>query len=134
MMAVRRHLQADCNTIPARRRHAWWAGRLFGLLLALFVTGSVPTVHGHDAPGLYDEECPLVWLAVARPGVPLPSVPAMAPLVPAPDLVPPVLAPRIHRRQSRVLRSTRASSPDAPPRSRALTAAIPRGHETSPLS
>ena len=92
MMAVRRRLQADCNKTPARRRHAWWAGRLFGLLLALLVSGSVPTVHGHDAPGLYDEECPLVLLAVMKPGIPFPSMPAIAPLTRAPDLVPPVLA------------------------------------------
>jgi hypothetical protein len=91
MMAVRPRLQADCNKTTGRRRHAWWAGRLFGLLLALLVTGSVPTVHGHDDPGLYDEECPLLCLAVTRPGVPLPPVPAMAPLVPAPDPVAPVL-------------------------------------------
>jgi hypothetical protein len=92
MMAVRRRLQADCNTIPARRPHAWWAGRLLGLLLALLVSGSVPTVHGHDDPGLYDEECPLGSLTVMKPGVPFPSMPAMAPLTPAPDLVPPVRA------------------------------------------
>ena len=91
MMGVRQHLQADCNTIPARRRHAWWAGRLVGLLLALLVAGSVPTVHGHGAAGLYDEECPLLWLAVAKPRVALPSVPVMAPLAPAPDPVLPVL-------------------------------------------
>ena len=48
-------------------------------------------MHGHDAPGLYDEDCPLLCLAIARPGVPLPSVPAMAPLVLAPDPVPAVL-------------------------------------------
>ena len=134
MMGVRQHLQADCNTIPARRRHSWWAGGFVGLVLALFVAGGVPTVHGHDAPGLYDEDCPLLCLAIARPGVPLPSVPAMAPLVPAPDPVPPVLVLGLPRRRSRVFRSTRTSSPDAPPRSRALTAAIPRGHESSPLS
>lgn len=88
MMAVRRHLQTDCNKTLERRRHASWASGLFGLLLALLVAGSVPTVHGHDGPGLYDEECPLVWLAVMKPGVPFPSVPALAPLAPAPDPVP----------------------------------------------
>ena len=91
MMSVRQHLQADCNTIPARRRHPWWVGGFVGLVLALFVAGGVPTVHGHDAPGLYDEECALLCLAVTRPGVPLLSVAAMGPLAPAPDPVPPVL-------------------------------------------
>jgi hypothetical protein len=91
MMAVGRHLQAACNTISARRRATWWAGGLFGLFLVLFVAGGVPTVHGHDAPGLYDEDCPLLCLAVARPGMPLRSVPAMAPLVLALDPVLPVL-------------------------------------------
>ena len=93
MMAVRRRLQTGCNKTPARRRHAWWAGGLFGLLLVLLVAGSVQAVHGHGDPGLYDEECPLVWLAVAKPGVTLSSVPAMAPLVSAPDPVPSVLVP-----------------------------------------
>ena len=91
MMGVRQKLQADCKTIPACRRHSWWAGGFVGLVLTLFVAGGVPTVHGHDASGLYDEDCPLLCLAVARPGVPLPPVPAVAPLVPAPDPVPPVL-------------------------------------------
>jgi hypothetical protein len=58
MMAVRRHLQTGCNKTPARRRHAWWAGGLSGLLLVLLVAGSVQAVHGHGDPGLYDEECP----------------------------------------------------------------------------
>ena len=43
-------------------------------------------------PGLYDEECPLGLLAVMKPGIPFPSMPAIAPLTLAPDLVPPVLA------------------------------------------
>jgi hypothetical protein len=92
MMVMRRHLQAACNKIPARRRRAWWASGLVGLLLALLVAGSVATVHGHDGSGLYDEECPLVWLAVGKPGVPFPSVPILAPLAPAPDPVPAPLA------------------------------------------
>jgi hypothetical protein len=91
MMLVRQPLQADCNTIFARRRHPWWAGGFVGLVLALCVAGGVPTLHDHDAPGLYDEECPLLCLAIARPGVPLPPVPAVVPLAPAPDPVPLVL-------------------------------------------
>jgi hypothetical protein len=90
-MIAGRNLQTACNRIPARRRHACWASGVFGLFLVLLMAGTVPTVHAHDDPGLYDEECPLVWLAVAKPGVPLPLVPAAAPLVPAPDPVPPVL-------------------------------------------
>lgn len=90
MMAARRRVQTACNKSPAR--HAWWASGLFGLFLALFVAGTVPTVHGHDGPGLYDEECPLVWLAVVKPGVPFPSVPILAPLVRVPDPVPVLLA------------------------------------------
>ena len=93
MMAVRQSLQTGCNTIPARWPCTWWA--LFGLLLSLFVVGSVPTVHGHDGPGLYDEECPFVWLAVAKPGVPFPSAPALARLMRAPDPVPVLLAARL---------------------------------------
>ena len=110
MSGVRQHLQADCNTIPAGRRHSWWAGGFVGLVLALFVAGGVPTVHDHDAPGLYDEECPLLCLAIARPGVPLPSVPAMAPLVSAPDPIPPVLVLGLTH-VSRALSDPRAPPP-----------------------
>jgi hypothetical protein len=92
MMLVRQRLQANCNTIFARRRHPWWASGFVGLVFVLCVAGGVPTVHDHDTPGLYNEDCPLLCLAVTRPGVTLPSVPAMAPLTPAPDLVPPVRA------------------------------------------
>ena len=60
---------------------------MFGLLLILLVAGTPLTVHAHDGPGLYDEECPLVWLTVAKPGVPFASMPALAPLVRAPDPV-----------------------------------------------
>jgi hypothetical protein len=88
MIGVRRCLHTACNKIPARRRHGWRAGGLFGLFLVLLVAGAVPTVHGHDGPGFYDEECPLVSLAVVKPGVPFPSVPILVPLAPAPDAVP----------------------------------------------
>ena len=91
MISARQHLQADCNTIPARRRQARQVGSLFGVLLAILVAGTVPAVHDHDGVGLYDEECPLVWLAVPRPATPLPSVPAVAPLAAAPGPVPLVL-------------------------------------------
>jgi hypothetical protein len=91
MMRARPPLQADCKTIPARRRQARHVGSLFGVLLAILVAGTVPAVHDHDRVGFYDEECPLVWLAVPRPATLLPSVPAVAPLAAAPDPVPVVL-------------------------------------------
>jgi hypothetical protein len=42
---------------------------LVGLLLAVFVLSDLPEVHDHDAPGLYNEECPLARLAAPAPGV-----------------------------------------------------------------
>ncbi|MGH7485723.1 MAG: hypothetical protein ACREMY_09000, partial [bacterium] len=75
-MVTPRHRPATAwGRTRAGWRSAWWSNGLLGLLLALFLAGSVPAVHGHEGPGLYDEECPLVWLAVRKPGVPMPSVP-----------------------------------------------------------
>jgi hypothetical protein len=59
----------NCNTETiscksGRRRWVWPA-----LLLAALVLGDLPEVHDHDAPGLYNEECPLARLAAPLPGV-----------------------------------------------------------------
>jgi hypothetical protein len=76
--------------IRARRCRASWAGGLV-VFVALLVAGSVPTIHGHTRAGVYDEECALAWLAVARPGAALPSIPTAAPLERAADATPSVL-------------------------------------------
>jgi len=57
---------------------------LLGVLLAVVVLGDLPVVHAHDAPGLYDEDCPLERLAGAPPQVSLPQTP----LLPLPGLAP----------------------------------------------
>jgi hypothetical protein len=63
---MRPRLQLGC------RRRSFWrrngrAGALVGLVLALLVVGDLPVVHDHDAPGLYNEECPLARLAITSP-------------------------------------------------------------------
>ena len=87
MMAMR--LQADCrNPRGGRRRFpAGWASGLFGLLVVLLLAVGVPAVHAHQGPGLYDEECPLVWLALPRPGAPVTAVPTVGPPAGVPDPV-----------------------------------------------
>jgi hypothetical protein len=84
--------------IPARRRHASWVGGLV-VFVAVLVAGSLPTIHGHSRAGVYDEECALAWLAGARPGAALPSIPTVAPLERAADATPSVLVlslPDVH--------------------------------------
>jgi hypothetical protein len=87
MMAMR--LQADCRKPRGGRGRcpAWWASGLFGLLVVLLLAGGVPAVHAHQGPGLYDEECPLVWLALPRPGAAVTSVPTVGPPAGIPDPV-----------------------------------------------
>ena len=87
MMAMR--LQTDRRNPRGGRRRcpAWWASGLFGLLVVLLLAGGVPAVHAHQGPGLYDEECPLVWLALPRPGAAVTSVPTVGPPAGIPDPV-----------------------------------------------
>jgi hypothetical protein len=57
---------------------------LVGFFLALLIAGDLPVVHGHDAPGLYDENCPLARLGAGGP---------RASLALRPDLNSPARAP-----------------------------------------
>jgi hypothetical protein len=59
----------SCNNIPTRCKFAQGAWVLVGLLLVLLALSDLPEVHNHDAPGLYNEECPLARLAASPPGV-----------------------------------------------------------------
>jgi hypothetical protein len=67
-----------------------WSARgaivLVGLLLAVLAVVDVPVEHDHDAPGLYDLECPLARLAVATPRLSLGSIALLAPLEPTFEL------------------------------------------------
>ena len=78
-----------------------WAGGLVAALLTAVLLGDLPEVHTHDAPGLYDEDCPLVRLAAAGPRVPLPRPPdfplpaSAVAVVPAPPVVRVVAVPRV---------------------------------------
>jgi hypothetical protein len=65
-------LQHDGRRSPAHR-----LGVLLGFVLAVVVVGDLPVVHAHQAPGVYDEDCPLERLAAAAPPVPLSSAPAV---------------------------------------------------------
>lgn len=89
-------LQVYCNTQPAREAIA---RVLLGVLVAVVVLGDLPVVHDHDAPGLYNEDCPLVRLAAAAPTVPLPQARGIPLPLPAPDGVPasPVLGSAVIR-------------------------------------
>jgi hypothetical protein len=71
----------------------WPRGRIAGLLgfvLAVVLVSDLPVVHAHEAPGLYDEDCPLEQLAAAAPHIALPTVPDVPSPTPAPDPVPTV--------------------------------------------
>jgi hypothetical protein len=58
----------------------WRLGAPLGLLL-LVVVADLPVVHGHDEPGLYNEECPLARLGTCTPRILVPAaMPAPEPL------------------------------------------------------
>jgi len=65
-------------------------GVLLGFVLAVVVISDLPAVHAHEAPGLYDEDCPMERLAAPAPSVSLPQALDVPAPVPAPDPVPTV--------------------------------------------
>jgi hypothetical protein len=69
----------------------WWAGTLGGFILALFIAGDLPVVHDHDAPGVYDQDCPLARLGTVGPRASLASGPDLSPPARAPEAGPVVL-------------------------------------------
>ena len=87
MIALRRSVPTACDRIPVRERRAGQAIGWVGLFLVILVAVSVPVAHRHDHSGFYDEECPLVWLALPRPGAPVTSVPTLGPLASVRDPV-----------------------------------------------
>jgi hypothetical protein len=78
----------SCNTGPPPASAGRGVGVLLGVLLAVVVLGDLPVVHAHDAPGLYDEDCPLERLAGAPPQVSLPQTLLLPLPVSAPEAVP----------------------------------------------
>jgi hypothetical protein len=66
---------------------------LVGFFLALLIAGDLPVVHGHDAPGLYDEDCPLARLGAIGPRASLAFGPNLSPPARAPEARPAVLSP-----------------------------------------
>jgi hypothetical protein len=84
-------MRLGCRSIRAGWPRRWAGGLVAALLITVFL-GDLPEVHGHDAPGFYDEDCPLARLAAAGPRVPLPQPPDV--LLPAPA-VHPVPAPPV---------------------------------------
>src|SRR4029077_5047926 len=83
-----------------RRPHnvrSWRVGALVALVLALLAASDLPVVHDHEAPGLYNEECPLARLATTSPQVSASPSPGLFLPARAPEAVPPapraVLAP-----------------------------------------
>src|SRR5262245_51316112 len=92
-LIMRPELQLGCRRRPAGVR-CWRVGALVTLVLALLAASDLPVVHDHDAPGLYNEECPLARLATTSPRLsasldPAPFLPARAPeaVAPAPRAV-----------------------------------------------
>jgi hypothetical protein len=78
----------SCNTGPPRAARGRGVGVLLGVLLAVVVLGDLPVVHAHDAPGLYDEDCPLERLAGAPPQMSLPQTLLLPLPVSVPEAVP----------------------------------------------
>ena len=67
-------------------------GILFVVVLAVVIPSDLPVIHVHDAPGFYDEDCPLERLAAAKPPVPPPPDLAMSKPVPVSAPVPTILS------------------------------------------
>jgi hypothetical protein len=80
-------LQLGCRRSSPRIRD-WQAGALVGLILALLIVGDLPVVHDHDAPGLYDEDCPLARLGAVGPRASLALRPDLNLPAPAPEPAP----------------------------------------------
>ncbi len=79
-------------------RPAWRVAGLLALLLGLLVLGTLPVVHDHDAPGVYDEECLLARLASGGARAPFsvpPETPRLADPVEIVPAVPPAVLVRI---------------------------------------
>lgn len=101
-------LHLDCRRSSPRVRN-WRAGTVVGFILALLIVGDLPVVHDHDAPGLYDEDCPLARLGAVGPRASLAS---------GPDLSPPACAPEAGSVVPRALPSVVSPAsfdPRAPP-------------------
>jgi hypothetical protein len=83
---MRAAVQVACRK-HTPRLPSWGAGALVALALLLLV-GDLPVVHGHDKPGLYNEECPLARLAAGGPRAALASSPDPMVLLRAPETLP----------------------------------------------
>ncbi len=90
MTTVLPDLRMSRNSGPPRLSVSLW-GMLLGVVLAVVVLSDLSVVHAHDAPGLYDEQCPLERLAAGAPYVSLPQALDVPNPVPALDPVPTVL-------------------------------------------
>jgi hypothetical protein len=81
-------MPADRSQNAGSPSPGWCRGLLLAVVLTLLVASDLPVVHAHDAPGFYDEDCPLERLASVTRFVPLPSAPDVPHPAPAVDSVP----------------------------------------------
>jgi hypothetical protein len=87
MTGGRAVMRADRSQNASSQSPGWRWRLLLGVVLALLVVHDLPVVHGHEASGFYDEDCPLERLASVTRSVPLPSAPDVPQPAPAVDSV-----------------------------------------------